>query len=84
MQRRALVRALMIGMPAAAAGAAGAAVKSASYLRDTSEQSLQAMKQRLDELKQRMDRSEAVNKKWIKLLLVLTALSLGIDASALL
>ncbi len=84
MERRALLRGLMIAVPAAAAIGVGAAARSTHYVKETSELSLAALKKRVDELAKRMDRSEATNKKILKALLALTALSLGIDASLLL
>ena len=84
MQRRALLRGLMVGVPATAAAVAGAAVKSTLYVRETSEQSLGTCKQQLEDLRARMDRSEVSTKKALKGLLALTALSLGMDVSALL
>ncbi len=84
MERRALLRGLMVAVPAAAAMVAGVAARSAHYVREASELPLPALKKRVDELAKRMDRSEASNKKILKALLILTALSLGIDASLLL
>ena len=63
---------------------AGAAARSAHYVKDASELALPALKKRVDDLAKRMDRSEASNKKILKALFILTALSLGIDASLLL
>ena len=84
MERRAILRGLMVAIPTAAAIAAGAAAKSAHYVKEASELSLPALKKRVDDLAKRMDRSEASNKKILKVLFILTALSLGIDASLLL
>lgn len=84
MERRALVRGLLVAVPAAAAVAAGAAVKSTDYVKETSEQSLAALKKQVEDLTRRMDRSEISNKKMLKAALALAALSLGIDVSALL
>ena len=84
MERRALVKALMIGVPAAAAVAAGAAVRSTHYVKDASEQSMLKLKNGLDELKERVDQMEASNKKWLKAAFAVAAVSLGIDLSALL
>ena len=84
MQRREILRGLMLGTPAAALAAAGAAVKSTDYVREKSEQSLDTCKRQFSELRERMDRSEASTRKALKVVLALTALSLGIDASALL
>jgi len=84
MHRRALLKGLMIGIPATAAAVAGAAVKSGAYVRDTSEQSMESVKTQLDALRKRIDESDASTKKMLKTLCVLTALSLGIDVSLLL
>ncbi len=84
MQRRALLQGLLFAAPAVTAVAAGAAARSALYIKESSELSLAALKKQVDELAKRMDRSEVSNKKILKTLLVLTALSLGIDASLLL
>lgn len=84
MERRALLRGLLAAAPAVTAIVAGAAARSTLYIKETSELSLAALKKQVDELAKRMDRSEASNKKILKALLVLTALSLGIDASLLL
>ena len=84
MERRALLKGLAVGLPAAAATVAGAAVKTTQYVRDTSDQSLETCKRQLDELRERMDRSETSTKKALKAAFALTALSLGLDVSALL
>lgn len=84
MERRALLRGLLVAAPTVTAIAAGAAARSTLYIKETSELSLAALKKQVDELAKRMGRSEASNKKILKALLVLTALSLGIDASLLL
>ena len=85
MQRREILRGLILGTPAAAVAVAGvAAAKSTEYVREKSEQSLDTCKRQLDELRERMDRSEASTRKALKVAFALTALSLGIDASALL
>ncbi len=84
MERRAVLRGLMVGVPAAAAVVAAAAAKSTLYVQETSEQSLEACRRRVDDLRKRMDRSEASTKKALKVVLALTALSLGMDVSALL
>lgn len=84
MERRALLRGLLVAAPAVTAIVAGAAARSTLYIKETSELSLAALKKQVDELAMRMGRSEASNKKILKALLVLTALSLGIDASLLL
>ncbi len=84
MERRAVLRGLMVGIPAAAAMVATAAAKSTHYVQETSEQSLEACRRQVDDLRKRMDRSEASTKKALKVVLALTALSLGMDVSALL
>ncbi len=84
MERRALLRGLLVAAPAVTAVAAGAAARSVLYIKESSELSLAAFKKQVDELAKRMDRSEVSNKKILKTLLALTALSLGIDASLLL
>ena len=84
MERRELLRGLIAGAPAAAAAAAGAAATSTDYLREKSDQSLETVKCQLDDLRKRMDRSDASTKKALKVALALTALSLGIDLSAIL
>ena len=85
MQRREILRGLILGTPAAAVALAGvAAAKSTDFMREKSEQSLDTCKRQLDELRERMDRSEASTRKALKVAFALTALSLGIDASALL
>jgi len=84
MERRTLLKGLMIGIPATAAAVAGAAVKSGAYVRDTSEQSIDALKSQVEALRKRVDESDASTKKMLKTLCALTALSLGIDVSSLL
>jgi hypothetical protein len=84
MERRALLRGLLIGIPATAAGVAGLAAKSSAYVRETSEQSVDACMQQINALRKRMDESEVSAKKMLKAVLALTALSLGMDISALL
>ena len=84
MERRALLRGLMVGVPAAAAMVATAAVKSSHYVQEASEQSLGTCRRQLDDLRKRMDRYEASTKKALKVVLALTALSLGMDVSTLL
>ena len=84
MERRALLRGLLMGLPVAGAAVAGAAVKTASYVRETSDNSLESCRRQLDELRERMDRSEVSTKKAVRTALALAALSLGMDISALL
>ncbi len=75
---------LAIGIPATAAAMTGVAVKSGAYVKETSEQSLDTCKQQLDALRKRMDESDVATKKMLRTVLALTALSLGMDVSALL
>ena len=84
MERRELLRGLILGAPTAAAVVAGAAARSSDYVRDKSDQSLDTVKRQLDDLRERMDRSDASTRKAVKVAFALTALSLGIDLSALL
>ena len=84
MDRRAILKGLMIAVPTTAAAAAGVAVKSGAFARETSEQTLATLSDTVEELKQRFDRSEESTKKTLRVLTALTALSLGIDVSALL
>lgn len=84
MERRTLLRGLAISLPATAAGVAGLAARSGAYVRDTSEQSVDSCKQQIDALRKRMEESEISTKKMLRTVLALTALSLGMDVSALL
>ncbi len=85
MRRREILQGLVLGAPTAAVAVASvAAARSTGYVRDKSEQSLETCKRQLDELRERMDRSEASTGKALKVVFALTALSLGVDASALL
>ena len=84
MERRALLRGFALGIPATAAAMAGVAAKSGAYVKDTSEQSLGSCKQQIDALRKRMDESDVATKKMLRTVLALTALSLGMDVSALL
>jgi hypothetical protein len=84
MERRALLKGLMVGIPATASAVAGAAVKSGAYVRESSEQSMDSLKSQVDALRKRIDESDASTKKMLKTLCALTALSLGIDVSSLL
>ena len=65
MQRRELLRGLMLGTPAAALAVAGvAAARSTDFVREKSEQSLDTCKRQFDELRdERMDRSEASTRR---------------------
>jgi hypothetical protein len=84
MERRAILRGLLAGIPVSAAAVAGAAAKSAAYVRDTKEQSIEACSRRIDALRKRLDESDAATKKLLRTALALSALSLGLDISALL
>ena len=84
MERRALLKGLMVGIPATAAAVAGAAAKSGTYVRDTSEQSMDSLRSQVDALRKRVDESDTSTKKMLKTLCALTALSLGIDVTSLL
>jgi hypothetical protein len=84
MERRAILRGLLAGIPAGAAAVAGAAAKSGAYVRDTKEQSIEACSRRIDALRKRFDESDAATKKLLRTALALSALSLGLDISALL
>jgi len=85
MQRRALLKGLLVGVSAAAvAVAATAAAKSTHFVQETSEQSLETCRSQFDDLRERMERSEASTRKVLKVVVTLTALSLGMDVSALL
>lgn len=84
MERRQVLRGLMLGVPTAASAAAGAAYASAGRVREASETSLEALKSRVDALSERLDESEAASKKTVKVLIALTGLSLGFDVSSLL
>ena len=81
MERRALLKGLAVGIPATVAGVAA---KSGAYVRDTSEQSVDACMQQIESLRKRVEESEVLTKKMLKTVLALTALSLGMDVSALL
>jgi len=74
----------MLGIPATAAAIAGVAARSGAYVRESSEQSVEACMKQLDALRKRMDQSDAQTRKLLRVLFVLTALSLGLDVSALL
>ena len=84
MERRELLRGLIACAPAAAAAVTGAAATSTEYVREKSDQSLETVKGQLDDLRKRMDRSDATTGKALKVAFALTALSLGIDLSAIL
>jgi hypothetical protein len=81
MLRRTMLKSLLVGVPVTAGGAA---VASATFLKDKSQQTLASVEQRLDDLKKRFESADARNKKMIRIALGAAALSLGLDVSALL
>jgi hypothetical protein len=81
MQRRAVLKGLLAGMPVAAGAAAAA---SAAYVKDKGAATLDTLEQRVDELKAQFEESDQRNRKLIKIALGAAALSLGVDVSALL
>ena len=88
MERRAMLKGLLVSMPVvagAAAAASAAYVKdSASYVKDKGQETYASLEKRVEELKNRFEESDQRNKKLIKLALGAAALSLGIDLGALL
>ena len=84
MERRAILRGLLAGIPVTAAAVAGAAARSGAYVRDTKDQSVEACSRRIDALRKRLDESDGSTKKLLRAALALSALSLGLDVSALL
>ncbi len=82
MQRRAVLKGLVAGMPVAAGAAAAA---SAAYVKGKGAATLDTLEQRLDGLKARFEEeADQRNQKLIKIALGAAALSLGVDVSALL
>lgn len=81
MQRRAMLKGLLAGMPVAAGAAAAA---SAAYVKDKGTSTLDTLEQRLDDLKTRLEDADQRNQKLIRIALGAAALSLGVDVSALL
>jgi hypothetical protein len=81
MQRRAVLKGLLAGMPVAAGAAAAA---SAAYVKDKGAATLGTLERRVDELKARLEESDQRNRKLVKIALGAAALSLGVDVSALL
>ena len=81
MLRRTMLKGLLVGIPVTAGGAA---VASATFLKDKSQQTLESLEQRIDALKQQFESADRRNKKLIRIALGAAALSLGIDVSALL
>ena len=88
MERRAMLKGLLVSMPVAAGAAAAASAAymkdSASFVKDKTQETYAALEKRVDELKSQFDESDKRNKKLIKLALAAAALSLGIDLGALL
>ena len=84
MERRAILRGLLAGIPVTTVAVAGAAAKSSAYVRETSEYSVDTCMRQIEALRQRFDESDASTKKLLKVALALSALSLGFDVSALL
>jgi hypothetical protein len=87
MQRREMLKGLLIGMPVAAGAAAAASAvrvkNSAAYVKDKGQETIASLEQRFNELKDRFEKSEQKNRKIAKLALGAAALSLGIDVSSL-
>lgn len=81
MQRRAMLKGLLVSMPVAAGAAAAA---SAAYVKDKGQDTMTLLESRIDALKTQFEKSEQRNQKLIKLALGAAALSLGIDVSSLL
>jgi hypothetical protein len=84
MERRALLRGLLAGIPATAAVVTGVAAKSSTFVRATSEHSIEACAQQIEALRKRVESSDIATKRALRTLTALTALSLGLDVSALL
>ena len=84
MKRRELLRGLMLATPATAPAVASAAARTTDQVLEELGQSVDACKRRIEELHERLERSQISTKRAIKVVLALTPLSLGIDASALL
>lgn len=81
MQRRAMLKGLLIGVPIAAGTAAAA---SAAFVKDKGQLTLETLEQRLDDFKARLEESDQRNRKLIKIALGAAALSLGVDVTSLL
>ena len=81
MQRRAVLKGLLAGMPVAAGAAAAA---STAYIKDKGTATRDTLEQRFDEFKSRFEAADKRNQKLIKIALGAAALSLGVDVSALL
>lgn len=80
MQRREILKGLLVGMPVAAGAAA---VASASYVKDKGRETLGSLEGRFDALKAHFEESDKRNQKMIKIALGAAALSLGVDVSSL-
>lgn len=81
MLRRTMLKGLLVGVPVTAGSAA---VASATFLKDKSQQTIQSVEQRLEELKKQFETADQRNRKLIRIALGAAALSLGVDVSALL
>ncbi len=84
MQRRALLKGIVRGIPVAAGAAAGAAMHSATAARELADPAVQGIKDQLEALSSRLDRNDARTKKLLRVALVAASLSLGLDLTALL
>ena len=73
MDRRILLKRLMVAVPAAAAAAAGVAAKSGTFAKYTSEQTLSTLSNLVDKTKERFERSEESPKRTIPALTALAA-----------
>lgn len=81
MQRRALLRGMLAGLPVAATGAAAAAY---AHSREAVDGGLERVSARVDALARDVRESKQAQKRMFRTLAVLTGLSLGIDISAFL
>ena len=81
MQRRAMLKSLLVGVPLAAGAAATA---STAYIRETGNKTRASLEEKFDELKARFETADDRNRKLIRIALGAAALSLGLDISTLL
>lgn len=81
MQRRAMLKGLLVGVPIAAGAATAASV---AYVKEKSSETRDSLESRFEQLKTRFEQSDRRNQKMIRIALGAAALSLGIDVSALL
>lgn len=81
MQRRAMLKGLLVGVPVAAGAATAASV---AFVKDKGSETFGSLEQRFNQLKTQFEESDKRNQKLIKIALAAAALSLGIDVSALL